>query len=321
MPPTQAWEDSELCQLHKFAEHIIPMSQRDIHVGEGVDVPVFPNPHPGEAREGNVRQPRAGFQRLHAGALVNDPLEAIVMRQAVFVGFILVSLWTAGCANPVTNSPSVTTTSEGQTIGAPSGTAAAQQGNALVRLVNVDPEKKDVDVVGGGEKYFSAVSFKTVTAYVEIPRGLMQFKLRDAGSTEDLSANHQELMPGRRYTLIVLPRGKGDSRLMVLSDKLGLLDPGETRVRLINATTGVDDLDLFLAGTTNRILHGIDAGMKVTTSFADMEAGDVEIRSPSRPAPTLVTKVTVEPERLYTFIVIGSPGKLDVVRIVDHTEP
>jgi hypothetical protein len=177
-----------------------------------------------------------------------------------------------------------------------------------------------VDVIGGSAKYFSDVPFKTVTAYVAIPRGRMQFRLRAAGAEKDLAGNHQDLLPGRRYTLIAFPKEMGDARLMILSDKLGLLEPGETRVRLINATAGVDDLDLFLAGNTKRVLHGLDAGMGVTTSFADMAPGDVEIRSPSRPAPTLLEKISVESDRLYTFIVIGSAGNLDVVRIVDRTE-
>jgi hypothetical protein len=248
--------------------------------------------------------------------------EAIAMQRTILGWLAIAVLWTVGCnPAPVTTSPSVTTTSEGDTSSAPAGTAAANQGLALVRLVNVGSEGMDVDVLSvGDEKYFSGVSFKTVTPYVEMARGLTQFKLRAAGGSEDVSANHRELLPGHRYTLLVLPEGKGDSRLMMLSDNLGQIETGETRVRLINATIGVDDLDLFLAGTTNRVLHGVDAGREVAVSFADMGAGDVEIRSPTRPAPTLLTKLSVEAERLYTFIVIGSAGKLDVVRIVDSTE-
>ncbi|MEO8049165.1 MAG: DUF4397 domain-containing protein [Acidobacteriota bacterium] len=217
--------------------------------------------------------------------------------------------------------PSVTSTSEGQKTQGQAGTTAAQNGDALVRLVNVDSRGSGVDIVWGDKKFFSGVAYKSTTPYKEAPRGTVQFKLRAAGGTEDLSAGHVELLPGRHYTLVAFPDQKGGTRLEILSDKLGLLDLGEARVRLINATTDVDDLDLFLAGTKNRILHGADSGRTAIMSFADMMAGTVEIRSPSRPAPTLLAKLDVEADRLYTFIVVGSAGALDVVQTVDRTGP
>jgi hypothetical protein len=131
---------------------------------------------------------------------------------------------------------------------------------------------------------------------------------------------NRELVPGRHYTLVALPRRKGGTRLAILSDWLGLIESGQTRVRLINATADVDDLDLFLAGTTNHVLHGVDVGRTTTSSFADMDAGMVEIRTPGHPAPTLLAKLNVESNRLYTFVVIGHSGALDLIEIVDRTE-
>ena len=51
---------------------------------------------------------------------------------------------------------------------------------------------------------------KGVTGYLEIPRGRIQFKLRAAGGGEDLATiGNRELIPGRHYTLVALPREKG----------------------------------------------------------------------------------------------------------------
>jgi hypothetical protein len=174
-----------------------------------------------------------------------------------------------------------------------------------------------MDIIWGNDKFFSGVPYKRVTPYLEAPRGPAIFRLRAAGGTEDLSAANRELLIGRHYTLLALPTDNGGTRLAIVSDSLGLLEPGEARVRLINAATGVDDLDLFIAGTPNRILHGINARTVTATSFVDMEGGTVEIRSPGRPAPTLVKELTVEANRLSTFIVVGTAGALDVVQIVD----
>lgn len=243
------------------------------------------------------------------------------MRHLIRGAVASAALWSAGCSTPISTSPSVTTTSEGQKTGAPAGTSAAQQGMALVRLVNADPAGKGVDIVWGNDTLFNNVSYKSITPYRESPRGTALFKLRAADGPENLSAGHTELLPGRHYTLVALPKKEGGARLSILVDNLGLLNPGEARVRLINATTDVDDLDLFVAGAKNHLLHGIDAGTATSTSFAEMEAGTVEIRSPNRPSPTLVEKFKVDPDKLYTFIVTGTAKALDAVQIVDRTEP
>lgn len=243
------------------------------------------------------------------------------MRDLRSVIVIPVVLGLTGCGAPVTSEPSVTTTSEGQASEAPAGVTAAQHGDALVRFVNADVEGAGADVVSADRKLFDGVAAKGVTGYLNVPRGRIQFKLRAPGGTDDLATiGNRELVPGRHYTLVALPREKGGTRLAILGDWLGLIEPGQTRVRLINATADVDDLDLFLEGTGAHLLHGIDVGATTTSSFADMDAGTVEIRTPSQPASPLLAKLKVEPDRFYTFVVVGKAGMLDVIRMVDSIE-
>jgi hypothetical protein len=232
------------------------------------------------------------------------------MRHLSNVVLMSAFLTSTGCGTPVTSNPSVTTTSDGRTSEGPPGSAAAQQGNALVRFVNADLNTMGADVVSADRELFRSVAAKGVTGYLEIPRGRRQFKLREAGGGDDLATvGNRELVPGRHYTLVALPREKGGTRLAILGDWLGLIEPGQTRVRLINATADVDDLDLFLTGTTNHVLHGVDIGRTTTSSFADMDAGMVEIRTPSEPAPTLLAKLNVEPNRCTrsSWLVVRAP--------------
>lgn len=225
------------------------------------------------------------------------------------------------CGPSVTSERSVTTTSEGRASEGAAGATAAHRGNALVRFVNADLEGSGADVVSADRKVFSNVAPKGVTGYLEIQRGRIQFKLRDANGTEDVAAiGNRELIPGRHYTLVALPRRQGGARLAILADWLGLIEPGQTRVRLINASEDVDDLDLFLAGTTTHVIHGIDAGRVTTSSIGDMEPGVVEIRTPRAQIPAALAKISVESNRFYTFVVVGRSGALDVIRIVDMIE-
>jgi hypothetical protein len=86
---------------------------------------------------------------------------------------------------------------------------------------------------------------------------------------------------------------------------LGALEPGQARVRLINATTDVDDLDLYIAGTKTRLQHGIDTSM--VTSVTDVDPGTLEIRPQNKPAPPQLSNLKVEADRFYTFM---SPERL-----------
>ena len=103
-------------------------------------------------------------------------------------------LWITGCT-PKTTSPSATTSSESPRTEAPAGAAAARNNTALVRFVNADPGAKELDIVSGNDRLFSNVVYKSVTSYVEVPRGVTQFKLRAAGGTEDLTTGRRQIFP------------------------------------------------------------------------------------------------------------------------------
>jgi hypothetical protein len=190
-----------------------------------------------------------------------------------------------------------------------------------VRFVNADVENTGADIFSADRKLFSNVAAKGVTGYLEIPRGRTQFKLRAVKGTEDVATiGNRELVAGRHYTLVALPRRQGGTRLAILADWLGLIEPGQTRVRLINATADVDDLDLFLAGTTTHVVHGIDVGRVTTSSIGEMEPGVVEIRTPAIQMPATLAKLNVDSNRFYTFVVVGGASKLDLIQIVDMIE-
>jgi hypothetical protein len=173
-----------------------------------------------------------------------------------------------------------------------------------------------MDVWMDGALAFSNVSYKMTTPYREIPAHVGEFQLRESGGTQDLAGNRREMFQGRHYTLMALPRGYRGSRLAVLSDDLGLLEPGEAAVRLVNATSNVDDLDLYLEGTNKRVGHGVDPG--IANSVTIIKPTTLEIRQQNQPAFKKLTGIKVEADRLYTFVVLGVADALDVVRVEDR---
>jgi hypothetical protein len=220
----------------------------------------------------------------------------------------------ANCS-PKTSTPSETTTSEGQQYEAPAGKTAARDATALIRFMNADPKgSKDIQV--SDMPIISDVAYRSITPFQEIKPGVTQFKLHEGGGKDSLATSQQELFFGQHYTLIALPKGNHMSRLAIMTDNLAAVDPGKARVRLINATPDVNDLDLYLAGTKMRIQHGVDASME--TSFTDVNPGILEIHPVNGPTAPQLSNLAIEANRLYTFVVVGNSSALDVVRIEDR---
>ena len=228
-------------------------------------------------------------------------------------------LGVASCGR-TTNGPSETTTSQGQKSKAPSGTTASRQGFALLRFMNADPAGRPRELNTMDGRLFGDVTYKSITPYAEIQTDPTRFRLRETGGPEDLDVERTELLSGRHYTLIAAPTPKGTSRLLVLRDDLGQPKPGKAKVRVINATSGVNDLDLYMTGPDKKMDKKIEKGLDAAeaTSFVEVDTGTFEIRPARQVAAPRLSKLRVEEGRLYTFVVVGKSGDLDVVVVADQ---
>lgn len=226
------------------------------------------------------------------------------------------TLWTAGCDRK-TASPLETKTSDGQASEAPAGKAAARKDKALVRFVNADPSGTPKELWLGDTRLFTAIAYRAITPYVEIPSQATQFRLRDEHGTKNLASVHDELFAGRSYTYVALPGKKGLS-LAEMSDDLAPPKPGKAKVRLINATQGVDHLDLYRSGVEKRLGAGVQTG--ASTEFKDVDPGIFEIRSAKQPMPPRLSNLMVEADHFHTFLVLGRSGDLDALLIEEHLD-
>jgi hypothetical protein len=227
----------------------------------------------------------------------------------------LITIGAAGCSNKTT-SPSVTTTSDGQSSQAPAGTDAARLGNALVRFVNADPSGKPREMWMDQDRLFTGVAYKAITPYSEVQTKAAKIRVRENHGQDDLTTTRMEFFAGWHYTLVAAPRMDGSSVILEISDNLVQPKPGKAKVRMINATTDVHDLDLYVAGTTEKLQKGVDAAGR--TQFSEVAPGTLEIRPLRRPMPSRLSKLVVEPDRFYTFVVVGKTGDLDVVLVEDR---
>ncbi|HEX8688251.1 MAG TPA: DUF4397 domain-containing protein, partial [Pyrinomonadaceae bacterium] len=166
----------------------------------------------------------------------------------------LILLAAAGCARlgSERNGPVTTKTGAGTTT-APAAAEVAGRNNALVRFVHAVPGLAAVDLYAGDGRAFDGVAYKYVTAYRELPSASGVYRLRLAGQEagEPLAEKTEGFGTGRHHTVVALPAGgtglfsKAEGvELRFVADELEPPSAGKARVRLVNASPDLGEVDL-----------------------------------------------------------------------------
>ena len=242
----------------------------------------------------------------------------------------------AGCARlgaPEQTGPVTTKTDAGTMTALPASEVAARKG-ALVRFVHAVPGLSSVDLFAGDGKAFDNVAYKATSAYRELPAASAAYRLRLAGqdTAEPLVEKTESFGAGRHHTVVALPTGssglfsKGVGvNLNFLTDDFAQPAEGKVRVRVVNASPDLGEIDVYAVGRTEPFVKSAKFGS--ATSFAEAEpaTAGLEVRRAGENISTLsVPGLKMEAGRLYTvFIVGGTTGasRLDIFVVEDQLAP
>lgn len=220
------------------------------------------------------------------------------------------------CGPSKTKQPVETTTEAGKSV-SPAGTVADQRGTTLVRVVNALPEKVHIDVAADDRVLFRDVGYQDVTDFQELHENVTRFALRLKGSDSVLADNHEVMGDGARYTLVALPDAKGGMQLRVLRDEL-VTDPAKTKIRVINAAAGMDNVDVIMKGQKDPLFSNVDPGIEAGYKDIDPATTTLVFRAKSG-KPVEVDNVKLEAGRAYTIVLTGAMGhKIETVRFDDR---
>jgi hypothetical protein len=188
---------------------------------------------------------------------------------------------------------------------------------ALVRVVNAVPGGA-VTVFAGDSTAFSSVGYKDATDFREIPDDRFNFKL---GSKENpLAENRENLDGGGHYTIVAMPdEGGADKRnLRVLEDDLKPVSGDKARVRVINAIPGDLEISTYVRGRQEPLFDGINFKSEAGWNEFDPIAGTLEVRPEGKKnVLASLPGVKLEAGKSYTFVVAGSPSKVEIIKIED----
>jgi hypothetical protein len=114
-------------------------------------------------------------------------------------------------------------------------------------------------------------------------------------------------------------QGGGDKRnLRVLDDDLKPVSPDKARVRVVNAIPGDTEISVYVRGRADPLFDGINFKSEAGWSEFDPIAGTLEVR-PQGKKNVLAREPNVKLEggKSYTFVVAGTPPKVDIIKIED----
>jgi len=235
---------------------------------------------------------------------------------------ILVVLLTfTGCNRSSENEPVTTTTDKGTTT-APSSEQAEKRDRALVRVINAGGKDQRYDVYVGDTRVFTSVDYKSVTPYKEVSGTVRTLKVRPAGqdTVEPLAQNTEMIIDGNYYTAVVMPeKDLKRVRLNVYSDNLVLPPADKTKVRVINASPDVGDVDVYAKGREKALFSGV--GFASADGYNEVEpiTGTLEVRLKGKKGVVASVPTThFDAAKLFTVVTAGRLPKLDVITVEDQ---
>lgn len=162
-----------------------------------------------------------------------------------------------------------------------------------------------------------------MTPYAELADDRQRLTLKPAGKPGALAENSENFAGGKHYTLIAVPSSAQDPEpeLKVLADDLKPPTAGKARVRVINASPDVGEIDVYVMNNADKLFGGVnfksDAGYTEIAPTTTV----VELRPQGKKQPLLMMpQFSFEPDKTYTIVVMGRAknNQLEAVTVEDQ---
>lgn len=204
---------------------------------------------------------------------------------------------------------------------APAATAATGESGWL-RVAHLSPDTKAVDVqltaLSGGESVFdvSDVAYGAISDYVSVPVGTYVVSMVPADAASDTPPVVQaSVRIASDTTITVAAFGRNsDLQSRVFQDDLTSPEAGAARIRLIQASTVSDSVDVE---TASGILIASEATPGQATSYASVPAGPWDLELTAAGVDDAASVELADGSVNTLFVLDNSRGGLTVMSVLD----
>jgi hypothetical protein len=195
-----------------------------------------------------------------------------------------------------------------------SASPAAAAGDGYVRLAHLSPDTPAVDVYlksdSGAVKAqtFPGVAYGALSEYLRLPTGTYSVAMRKSGAaptTKPVLTTQVTVENGAAYTVAGVGR-YADLGLRVLRDDLKLPDPGQSKVRIIQASVRAPVLDVDV-NNGPEIADGVQ--FATTTDYRAVKPGTWTVKvQPSGGGKSSTLPCTLGAGSVYSLLVLDAKG-------------
>jgi hypothetical protein len=247
----------------------------------------------------------------------------LLIKQFMGPTLAMMMVFMVSCSRESSQHQPVKTTTDGGSSTTTASGDAAKRDKALVRVVHAMPAQPAVDAFAGDLRAFSNVTYKSVTPYAELTDDRQQLTLKSAGKPAPLAENTENFAGGKHYTVLALPTSEQDPKpeLKVLADDLTPPSSGKARVRVINASPDVGEIDVYTMNNADKLFGGVNFKSEAGYTEIAPTTTVVELRPQGKKEPLLMLpQFSFEPNKTYTIVVMGrvKNQQLEAVTVQDE---
>ncbi len=203
-------------------------------------------------------------------------------------------------------------------------TAAAQSGNAKVRVIHASPDAPAVDVYVNGTRTLTNVPFFTISDYLDVPAGTYRFQVTPTGAALSSAVIDAEatLEAGKAYT-VAATGPVASIKPTVIVDSLSAPAAGKAKVRVYHFSPDAPAVDVKLKGGAT-LIPGL--AFANNSDYLEVDAGSYDlVVTPAGSNTTVIdlSGTTLEAGKLYevfaTNVVASITPELKVTTLSSTT--
>lgn len=185
---------------------------------------------------------------------------------------------------------------------------------ADVRVVHASPDAPNVDVLVDNSVALSNVAYRAASAYLDVPSGTRNLKVRAAGTSNVVINADVPLVAGNAYTVLATGRVASIAPL-VLQDNLTLPASGNIKLRLVHGSPTAGNVDIYVTAPTADITNIQptlqNVPFRAASQYLEVPAGTYRVRITPTGTKTVaidVPNVTLTAGQIRTAVAVDAPG-------------